>query len=138
MFAGGAGGRSGKGKQATALPGGLERETGRMADMFVSQAEGGGLRDPLMSNVPSYVTAQRHATTNEPPMPEVPANMTRGRTGGAGLGQDSARRRGAAVTKTDVDAHRVMNSFHPPGTRLRPYEWNEGLGEQDGVWSAVA
>ena len=72
---------AGRARAATALPGGYAEEMDKVAALRVPTAEAGDLRDPLVSNLPIGGALQRHATTNEPPLPEVPANMMRGRIG---------------------------------------------------------
>jgi hypothetical protein len=122
-FLGGMGMQSG-----TALPGGYARELDGVSSRLVAAAESGDIADPSMSNRAMPVTRQRHVTTNEPPLPEMAANMVRGNTGAAGVVQDHARKAAAALQRRDVDPHRAMNSFAPAATMLKEYEWNEGGG----------
>lgn len=115
-------------RAATALPGGYADEMERLSNLYVPSAESGDLSDPIVSNLPLPSTAQRHVTTNEPPLPEVPANMMRGKIGASGVVHDRARDHNRLLAAADVDRHRVLNSFHPDGMRLKEYDWNEGGG----------
>lgn len=126
---------AGRARAATALPGGYAGEMDRLAALRVATAESGDLRDPMVSNLPVGGSEQRHATTNEPPLPEVPANMVRGQIGASGVVQDRARDAKSLLAAKNVDVHRVLNSFHPDGMRLREYDWNEGgpLGTHQGL-----
>jgi hypothetical protein len=101
-------------------------ERDRISGMFVTSAETGGMRDAAMTNTPVFATAPRHSATNEPPLPEVPANTIRGQLGSSGVVQDRQRKIQQMLNHNNVDAHRALNSFHPTGTKLKEYEWNEG------------
>lgn len=125
----------GRTRAATALPGGYAGEMERLAALRVPTAEAGDLRDPMMSNLPVVGSEQRHVTTNEPPLPEVPSNMMRGKIGASGVVEDRARDASLLLAAKNVDVHRALNSFHPNGMRLREYDWNEGgpLGTHQGL-----
>lgn len=125
----------GRARAATALPGNYAREIERVSNVVVPTAEAGDLRDPVVSNLPIEGQQQRHVTTNEPPLPEVPSNMRRNRIGVSGVVEDRTRDTNKLLTHADVDVHRALNSFHPQGMRLREYDWNEGgaLGVHQGL-----
>jgi hypothetical protein len=110
-------------------------EGGRMAAMIVPSAETGGLSDPSMTNSSMLAGSQRHATTNEPPLPDVPSNTIRGKTGISGIIQDRARDHMVLLQQKNSDVHRALNSFFPKGLRLKEYQWNEGggLSEHQGM-----
>lgn len=122
-------------RRSLALPGSNAAESDRMADMYVTGVLGGGIKDASMNNQPHVVTAQRHATTNPAPLPDVPAGLVRGRTGASGAGHEANLFRAQQQASRDSDIHRSLNSFAPPGTRLKPFEYNEGggLGAHQGM-----
>ena len=121
-------------RRTLGLPDSNTRESERYADMFVSAVVGGGIKDASMNNAPREVTAQRHVTTNAAPLPNIPAGLERGRTGGVGTFEANVFRAQQQASR-DVDVHRVLNSFAPPETRLHQFEYNEGgaLGAHQGL-----
>jgi hypothetical protein len=123
-------------KSSMGLPDSNTRETERLADMFVSGDVSGGIKDATMNNNPHYVTSQRHATTNEPPLPNVPLNSVRGAGGFLqGIINDKKRDHLSDVAHRKSDVHRALNSFMPSNTNLRPYQYNTGgkLGAHQGL-----
>lgn len=125
----------GRSRAATALPGKYADELDAVSARRVPRAETGDISDPSMSNLPVVPGKQRHVTTNEPPLPEVPSNMTRGKIGVSGVVQDRVRDTNRLIASRNTDPQNLLTSFAPEGTRLKEFEWNEGgaLGVHQGL-----
>lgn len=115
----------GRSRAGTALPGEWADELSLLAERRVPRAETGDIDDPTMTNKP-ITGKHRQATTNEPPLPQLPANMTSRKIGASGVVQDRARGFNALIAERNKDPHRLLNSFAPDDTRLKEFEWNEG------------